>query len=79
MIAFLKRLLPSFTFTCMAGAGVAIVWADYSRRAGKPLDVRAILSGKRPTASELFGIITHLPQFIIGLVALLLVARRKKS
>jgi len=51
---------------CGIGGG-AIVWADYSKRVGRfRSDIAALFSGEPPSLREFVGLITHIPQGVVG-------------
>lgn len=53
-------------FTCGFG-GAVLVWADYSKAAtGHISDLRALVSGYRPTMANILGLACHVPQGIAG-------------
>jgi hypothetical protein len=74
-----RRLLASLGFLALGFGAAAIVWDEWSRRAGHHMELTALLHPVALSSREAFLLATHGPLFLIGVGLLLAASARTKS
>lgn len=60
------RRVAAVGFLSLGAGAAALVWNDWSTRAGEPLRIYAFLNPVALTEREVFLLATHAPLFILG-------------
>jgi hypothetical protein len=76
LLAVKKYDLAAVVFTALTIGAVGVLWERYSRKAGTPLDLRALTKNRLPDQEDLEFIITHSPYPFLA-AATYLLAKRK--